>query len=42
MGHPAQLAFGDCVVCALVKDFDEPFLFVGQDFVHTDVGPALG
>ena len=42
MGHPAQLNFGDCFSYALAKAFDEPLLFVGQDFVHTDVRPALG
>ncbi len=41
MGHPAQLNFGDCFAYALAKAFDEPLLFVGQDFVHTDVRPAL-
>ncbi len=36
-GHPARLNFGDCFAYALAKDFDEPLLFVGQDFVHTDI-----
>jgi ribonuclease VapC len=36
-GHPAKLNFGDCFAYALAKDLDEPLLFVGQDFVHTDV-----
>jgi ribonuclease VapC len=36
-GHPARLNFGDCFAYALAKDFDEPLLFIGQDFVHTDI-----
>lgn len=41
-GHPARLNFGDCFAYALAKDFDEPLLFIGNDFVHTDIRPALG
>jgi ribonuclease VapC len=40
-GHAARLNFGDCFAYALAKDFDEPLLFVGNDFVHTDVRSAL-
>ncbi len=40
-GHPARLNFGDCFSYALAKDFDEPLLFVGNDFVHTDVRQVL-
>jgi ribonuclease VapC len=40
-GHPAKLNFGDCFAYALAKDLDEPLLFVGQDFVHTDVRRVL-
>ncbi len=40
-GHPARLNFGDCFAYALAKAFDEPLLFVGQDFVHTDIRRAL-
>lgn len=40
-GHPAQLNFGDCFAYALAKHLDEPLLFVGNDFVHTDVQAAL-
>jgi ribonuclease VapC len=36
-GHPAQLNFGDCAVYALAKSLDEPLLFVGRDFSHTDI-----
>jgi len=41
VGHPARLNFGDCFAYALAKDFDEPLLFVGQDFIHTDVRRVL-
>jgi ribonuclease VapC len=40
-GHRARLNFGDCFAYALAKDLDEPLLFVGQDFVHTDVSPVV-
>ncbi len=40
-GHPAQLNLGDCFAYALAKDKDEPLLFKGNDFSHTDVTPAL-
>jgi len=36
-GHPAQLNFGDCATYALAKTTDEPLLFVGNDFSHTDL-----
>lgn len=39
-GHPAQLNFGDCFAYALAKDRDEPLLFKGNDFTHTDVKSA--
>ena len=35
--HKAGLNFGDCFAYALAKDFDEPLLFKGDDFRHTDV-----
>jgi ribonuclease VapC len=40
-GHPAQLNFGDCFAYALAKHLDEPLLFIGNDFAHTDVQTAL-
>ena len=40
-GHRAHRNFGDCFAYALAKAFDEPLLFIGNDFVHTDVRPAL-
>lgn len=39
-GHPAQLNFGDCAVYALAKSLDEPLLFVGNDFLQTDIKPC--
>lgn len=36
-GHPAHLNFGDCFAYALAMERDEPLLFKGNDFVHTDV-----
>jgi ribonuclease VapC len=40
-GHPARLNFGDCFAYALAKVLNEPLLFQGDDFIHTDVTPAL-
>ena len=40
-GHPAQLNFGDCFAYALAQQRREPLLFKGDDFVHTDITPAL-
>ena len=40
-GHLARLNFGDCFAYALAKDFDEPLLFVGNDFIHTDIRSVL-
>jgi ribonuclease VapC len=39
-GHPAGLNLGDCFSYALANVAGEPLLFVGDDFVHTDVIPA--
>lgn len=36
-GHPARLNFGDCFSYALAKDRDEPLLYKGNDFIHTDI-----
>jgi len=38
--HKAGLNFGDCFAYALAKEMDEPLLFKGDDFVHTDIEPA--
>ncbi|WP_048649226.1 type II toxin-antitoxin system VapC family toxin [Nitratireductor soli] len=40
-GHPAALNIGDCFAYALAKTRNLPLLFKGDDFVHTDVEPAL-
>ena len=40
-GHPARLNFGDCFAYALAIDTDEPLLFKGDDFGHTDVRVAI-
>ena len=39
--HPAHLNYGDCMAYALAKATNEPLLFKGDDFTHTDVTPAL-
>jgi ribonuclease VapC len=40
-GHRAGLNFGDCFSYALTKVKREPILFKGEDFVHTDLRPAV-
>jgi ribonuclease VapC len=35
--HKAGLNFGDCFAYALAKEMDEPLLFKGNDFRHTDI-----
>jgi ribonuclease VapC len=35
--HKAGLNFGDCFAYALAKEMDEPLLFKGDHFRHTDV-----
>ena len=40
-GHPARLNFGDCMTYAVAKRDDLPLLYKGDDFVHTDLRPAL-
>lgn len=39
-GSPARLNFGDCLAYALSAAADEPLLFKGDDFTHTDVWQA--
>ena len=39
-GHPASLNYGDLFAYALAKQFGEPLLFKGEDFIHTDISPA--
>lgn len=36
-GHRAALNLGDCFSYALAYSTGEPLLYVGEDFVHTDV-----
>jgi ribonuclease VapC len=38
--HKAGLKLGDCFAYALAKEMDEPLLFKGEDFRHTDVEAA--
>ncbi len=40
-GHEANLNFGDCFAYALAKSRNLPLLFKGDDFIHTDIEPAL-
>ncbi|GAA2881310.1 ribonuclease VapC [Aminobacter niigataensis] len=40
-GHLANLNFGDCFAYALAKTRNVPLLFKGDDFIHTDIVPAL-
>ena len=37
----ARLNFGDCFAYALAKTTGEPLLFKGNNFIHTDVTPAI-
>jgi ribonuclease VapC len=39
--HAADLNMGDCFSYALAKTRNLPLLFKGDDFIHTDVEPAL-
>jgi ribonuclease VapC len=39
--HPAGLTFGDCFAYALAVSLEEPLLFTGENFAHTDVAAAL-
>lgn len=41
IGHPASLDFGDCFAYALASERGEPLVFVGSDFVHTDLQTAM-
>jgi ribonuclease VapC len=40
-GHRANLNFGDCFAYALARVKREPLLYKGDDFVHTDIRPAM-
>lgn len=39
--HRAGLNIGDCFSYALAAALDEPLLFKGNDFIHTDIRPAV-
>jgi ribonuclease VapC len=40
-GHSAKLNFGDCFAYALAKTTGESLLYIGADFGHTDIVPAI-
>jgi ribonuclease VapC len=40
--HRAGLNFGDCFAYALARAHDQPLLYKGRDFSHTDLHSALG
>jgi ribonuclease VapC len=40
-GHSARLNLGDCFSYALAATSREPLAFVGDDFSHTEVVPAV-
>ena len=40
-GAKAGLNFGDCFSYALAKTLKAPLLYIGNDFTHTDLTPAL-
>jgi ribonuclease VapC len=40
-GHRARLNMGNCFSYALAKSRNLPLLFKGDDFIHTDIEPAL-
>lgn len=39
--HSAGLNLGDCMSYAMAKSMNAPLLFVGDDFIHTDIASAL-
>jgi ribonuclease VapC len=39
--HRAALNIGDCFSYALAAATEHPLLFKGDDFVHTDIRPAM-
>lgn len=39
-GRRAGLNYGDCMAYAMAIDAGEPLLFIGNDFIHTDVQSA--
>lgn len=41
MNSKSKLNHCDCIAYALAKETGEPLLFVGNDFIHTDILSAL-
>ena len=41
VGHAAKLNFGDCLSYAVARQREVPLLFVGEDFIHTDIESAI-
>lgn len=39
--HPASLNYGDCFSYEVAREHDCPLLYVGEDFVQTNVRSAL-
>jgi ribonuclease VapC len=39
--HRAGLNFGDCLAYGLARTLDQPLLYKGRDFSHTDIQSAL-
>lgn len=39
--HRAGLNLGDCFSYALAKSLAAPLLYKGDDFIHTDLAPAM-
>jgi ribonuclease VapC len=39
--HRARLNYGDCFAYAAAKHLLCPLLFIGDDFIHTDIVSAL-
>lgn len=39
--HPASLNYGDCFAYEVATEHDCPLLYMGEDFVQTDVRSAL-
>lgn len=40
-GHLARLNIADCIVYAAARSADAPLLFIGDDFMHTDIVSVL-
>ncbi|MBW4603329.1 MAG: type II toxin-antitoxin system VapC family toxin [Calothrix sp. FI2-JRJ7] len=39
--HPAKLNMGDCFSYALAESTNQPLLFKGNDFIHTDIDRVI-